>query len=272
MAQPILTLTTDFGLSDHYVGTMKGVILGICPRARIVDISHDVKPFAVSEAAYLIAQAYRYFPPGTVHVVVVDPGVGTSRRPILMEAAGQRFIAPDNGALGMIFSREKHKVRVISNSRYFRNPVSATFHGRDIFAPVAAHVAAGAPVSGIGKLIGDYVRADFEAPRRTGERTWLGSVLHIDRFGNVITNFQAAEFPDLHERRFAFKIGRRRIAALASNYAERAPGELFVIAGSSGYLEISVGQASAADLIRCAPGAPVDLTVERASRPSGPVN
>ena len=268
MASPIVTLTTDFGLSDHYVGTMKGVILGICPRARIVDISHDVKPFAVAEGAYLIAQAYSYFPPKTVHVVVVDPGVGTVRRPILMEAAVQYFVAPDNGVLGMICSREQHKVRLISNGRLFRNPVSATFHGRDIFAPVAAHMAAGVSASRVGKLVGDAVRLEFQNPQRTGEGKWLGRILHIDRFGNIVTNFEAANFPEIERREFAFKIGRRRIAALARNYAEHAPGEPFAIAGSSGYMEISVGQASAAEIVRCGPGAPVELSVDRASQPA----
>src|SRR5205823_156276 len=133
MTKPILTLTTDFGLSDHYVGTMKGVILGICPQAQMVDISHEVSPYEITEGAFLIAQAYRHFPKKTVHVVVVDPGVGTARRPILMEAAGQYFVAPDNGVLSMVYSREKHKVRLIANDRYFRKPVSTTFHGRDVF-------------------------------------------------------------------------------------------------------------------------------------------
>lgn len=261
MARPILTLTTDFGLSDHYVGTMKGVILGICPQARIVDISHDVKPFSVSESAYLIAQAYRYFPPKTVHVVVVDPGVGTSRRPILMEAAGQYFIAPDNGVLAMIYSREAHKVRVISKAKYFRKPVSATFHGRDIFAPVAAHVAAGTAALHMGNLIRDYIRPEFEKPRRAADGTWLGCVLHIDRFGNIVTNFEAAGFPDLERRNFAFFVGDSRVAAMARSYAGQAPGSLFAIAGSSGYIEFSIDRGSAANVIGCEPGAAVKLTV-----------
>ncbi len=261
MAQPLLTLTTDFGLSDHYVGTMKGVILGICPRARIVDISHDVQPFAVTEGAYLIAQAYRYFPRKTVHVVVVDPGVGTSRRPILVEAAGQYFIAPDNGVLGVIYSREKHKVRLISNDRYFQKPVSATFHGRDIFAPVAAHVASGIPVSHVGKIIGAYIRPEFEKPRPMGKRNWLGCVLHIDRFGNIVTNFEAAGFPDLQRRQFVFALGRRRITDMARSYADRKPGELFAIAGSSGFIEFSMNRSSAAEAGACGPGAPVKLTI-----------
>ena len=261
MARPILTLTTDFGLADHYVAAMKGVILGICPTAQIVDISHDVKPFAISEGAYLISQAYAAFPKKTVHIVVVDPGVGTARRPILMEAAGQRFVAPDNGALAMVYSRETHKIRLISNEKFFRKPVSKTFHGRDIFAPVAARVAAGEPPSRVGKIIDDYLRPVFEKPRRTGKRTWEGRILKIDRFGNIITNFQASEFPDLVLRNFTLALGPVQIGVMAKTYAECGPGELFVIEGSSGYLEISVGQASAAKQIRCEAGAAVELAL-----------
>ncbi|MGD0499000.1 MAG: SAM-dependent chlorinase/fluorinase [Bryobacteraceae bacterium] len=261
MARPILTLTTDFGLSDHYVASMKGVILSICPQAQIVDISHDVKPFEISEGAYLIAQAYRSFPRKTVHVVVVDPGVGTARRPILMEAAGQCFVAPDNGALAMIYSREAHKIRLISNEKYFRQPVSRTFHGRDIFAPVAAHIAAGEPPSCMGKLVHDYLRPVFEKPQRTGKRTWVGRILKIDRFGNVVTNFHASEFPDLERKDFFLALGPRQVGVMARTYAECAPGELFLIEGSSGYLEISVGQASAAKQIGCETGAAVELTL-----------
>jgi hypothetical protein len=261
MAQPLLTLTTDFGLSDHYVGVMKGVILGICPRAQIVDISHQVKPFEIAEAAYVIAQAYREFPKKTVHVVVVDPGVGTVRRPILMEAAGQCFVAPDNGALAMVYAREKCKIRLISNEQYFRQPVSSTFHGRDIFAPVAAHLAAGERPSRMGRLIQDYLRPDFEKPRRTGQRTWSGRILHIDRFGNVVTNFHAADFPDLERQSFSLVFGRRQVSVLARNYAECGAGELFAIEGSSGYLEASVNQGSAAKQIGCESGAVVEMTV-----------
>jgi S-adenosyl-L-methionine hydrolase (adenosine-forming) len=261
MAKPVLTLTTDFGTSGHYVAAMKGVILSICPEARIVDVCHDVRPFEIAEAAYLIAQVYRTFPKDTVHVVVVDPGVGTSRRPILMEAAGQRFVAPDNGALAMIYSREKAKVRLISNEKLFRKPVSRTFHGRDIFAPVAARIAGGLAPARVGRRIEDYLRPAFEKPKLTGDGAWTGYVLHIDRFGNVVTNFQAADFPDLDRLGFRMTLGQCEVAAMARNYAERGPGELFVIEGSSGYLEISVGQASAAAQIGCHVGAVAELTV-----------
>ncbi len=261
MRIPVLTLTTDFGLSDHYVGVMKGVILSICPQARIVDIGHSVNSFEIAEGAYLIAQAYRYFPAKTVHVVVVDPGVGTARRPILMEAAGQYFIAPDNGVLSMIYAREKHKIRLISNEKYYLHPVSRTFHGRDIFSPVAAHVASGVPPSRMGKLIEDYLRPAFQAPLQDGKRSWSGRVLKIDHFGNIITNFHRDEFPDLEKRDFSLTIGPHEIRVLARTYAETSPGELFAIVGSSGYLEVSVGQGSAAEKIGCESGAVVELRV-----------
>lgn len=259
MPTPLITLTTDFGLSDHYVGAMKGVILSICPRARIVDISHGVDAYAIAEGAFTIAQAYRCFPRGVVHVVVVDPGVGTSRRPILAQAAGQHFVAPDNGVLSMVYAREKHKVRTITASRYFRSPVSNTFHGRDIFAPVAAHLAGGVAAARFGSLIADYLRLDFDKPARTGRRTWTGAILKVDRFGNIVTNFAVQDFPELDKRDFAMVVGPRRVETLARHYAERGIGEPFVIVGSAGYYEISVGQASAAKLLGCAAGAPLEL-------------
>jgi len=261
MAASILTLTTDFGLADHYVGTMKGVILGICPAARIVDISHEVSPYEIADGAYRIAQAYRYFPRGTVHVVVVDPGVGTARRPILMEAAGQYFVAPDNGVLAMVFSQEKHSMRLISNDRYFRKPVSRTFHGRDIFAPVGAHIAAGVPPPYIGGFITDYLRPASLKPERSGKRTWQGRILSIDRFGNMVTNFHIDDFPKLERAHFTIATGPREVTVLARTYAETGPGELFAIVGSSGYLEISVSQGSAAKVTGCGVGGPAELTI-----------
>ena len=196
-----------------------------------------------------------------MHVVVVDPGVGTSRRPILLEAAGQYFVAPDNGVLSMIYSAGKHKIRLISNERYFRHPVSRTFHGRDIFAPVAAHLAAGIPPARMGKPIDDYLRPAFGKPTRTGKRTWTGQILRIDRFGNIVTNFHAADFPDLEKRNFSLAIGPVEISVMAHNYAECGPGELFLIFGSSGYLEVSLNQASAAARIGCEAGAPAELMI-----------
>ena len=261
MPRPILTLTTDFGLSDHFVGAMKGAILSVCPRAQIVDISHQVAPFAIAEGAYLIAQAHRFFRAGTVHVVVVDPGVGTARRPILAEAAGQYFVAPDNGVLSLIYSTGKHRVRVITNEKYFRKPVSRTFHGRDIFGPVAAHLGAGVAPARFGKAIADFVRLPLEHPQKSGKSVWTGQVLQVDRFGNVVTNFSVSEFPHLRKRKFTLLVGRNRISAIADTYTEHAPGELFLIAGSSGYLEISTNQGSAARQLECATGSAVELKI-----------
>ncbi len=259
MPAPIITLTTDFGLTDHFTGVMKGVILAIAPAARIVDITHQVAPYEITDGAFVIAQAYRYFPKRTIHVIVVDPGVGTSRRPILAEMAGQYFIAPDNGVLSMIFSREKARVRHITNERYFLEPVSRTFHGRDVFAPTAAHLARGIKPAQFGKIIDDHLRLTFEKPVRTGKRAWTGSVLKVDRFGNLITNLHIKEFPDVRSRRFGLNIGLQTVTRLALTFGECAPGELFVVEGSSGYLEVACNQASAAKALGCGTGSPVEL-------------
>jgi S-adenosyl-L-methionine hydrolase (adenosine-forming) len=179
----------------------------------------------------------------------------------LAQAAGQNFIAPDNGVLSMIYAREKHRVRAISNARYFLQPVSNTFHGRDIFAPVAAHLAGGVAAARFGKSIADYLRLDFDKPARTGRRTWTGAILKVDRFGNIVTNFSVEDFPDLDKRAFEMAVGAQRVNVLAKHYAERGPGDAFLILGSAGYYEISVGQASAAKLLGCGAGAPLELTL-----------
>jgi len=263
MRYPVITLTTDFGGADHFAGAMKGVILGIAPRARIVDISHEVPAFAVTGGAFAIAQAYRYFPPKSIHVVVVDPGVGSARRSILAEAGGHYFIAPDNGVLSMVFAREAgaEKVRHITAARYFLQPLSQTFHGRDVFAPVAAHLASGVPPARFGKRIGDYIRLDFFRPNRTGKRVWTGLVLHIDRFGNLVTNLHIDEFPGVRTRPFELNVGLEKLTRLAENFSAGQPGELLVIPGSSGYLEVAVREDSAARRLGCAAGAPVELVL-----------
>ena len=261
MLYPLITLTTDFGTSDHFVGTMKGVIAGIAPRARILDITHDVGPFEVSEGAFVIAQAYAYFPKRTVHVVVVDPGVGSMRRPIVAEMAGQYFVAPDNGVLSMVFSREKAKVRHITNEKFFLHPVSRTFHGRDVFSPVASHLANGVAPARFGKLIDDYLRLALEKPTRTGKRVWTGVVLKADRFGNLTTNLSIEEFPLVKTRPFELNVGLEKVARLALTFTECGPGELFVIVGSSGYLEVATNQGSAAKALGCGAGSPVELVL-----------
>lgn len=266
--KPIITLTTDFGLSDHFVGVMKGVILGIQPAARVVDINHGVAPYDIADGAFTIAQAYRYFPPKTIHVVVVDPGVGSARRPLLAEMAGQYFIAPDNGVLSMILAREKATVRHITAERYFLHPVSRTFHGRDVFSPAAAHLASGVTPAKFGKRIKDYLRASFDQPEQTdhrpepkGTRSWTGVILKADHFGNLATNFHIDQFPVIRTHAFSVTLGGRPIQRLALTFSECAPGELFVVIGSSGYLEIAVSEGSAAKALGTGAGAPVELTI-----------
>jgi S-adenosylmethionine hydrolase len=246
--RPVITLLTDFGSGDYYAGAMKGVLLGICPEAQLIDISHEVVPYAISQAAFILSQGWACFPQGTVHVIVVDPGVGSSRRPILAEAGGHYFVAPDNGVLTMIFDAAPTcTVREITAARYFRQPVSQTFHGRDIFAPIAAHLAMGTPTAAFGPPINDYVRLRFSE----------GCVLHIDRFGNVVTSFASRDYP----QPFRLRIGGQEISRITSSYAEAEPGQLFVIGGSAGYLEVSMNQGRAADELGIAVGAAVELVV-----------
>jgi S-adenosylmethionine hydrolase len=261
VTRPVITLTTDFGLSDHFVGVMKGVILGIQPAAQIVDISHGVQPYQIVDGAFTIAQAYRYFPKKTIHVVVVDPGVGSARRPLLAEMGGQYFVAPDNGVLSMVFAREKPKVRHITNERYFLHPLSRTFHGRDVFSPVAAHLAAGVTPAKFGKRIEDYLRASFDKPEQTGKHKWSGVILKADHFGNLATNFHIDHFPSLRTHAFSLNTGSQAITRLALTYSECAAGELFAIVGSSGYLEVAASQGSAAKALGCSVGSPVELTI-----------
>ncbi len=258
---PVITLTTDFGASDHFVGTMKGVILGITPRATVVDITHEIAPYDLNEAAFVIAQAWKYFPKRAIHVIVVDPGVGSARRPILAEAGGQFFIAPDNGVLSMIYDAAPHKVRVISNPKVVGKQVSRTFHGRDVFAPAAAHLAAGVPAAKFGKRIADYVRSFLLKPERIARHVWAGTVLKVDRFGNLITNLPIDDFVDVKTRPIELRVGLERIHRLALTYAETGIGELFAIAGSSGYIEVAANQASAAKRLGCGSGAPVELEI-----------
>ena len=261
--RPIITLTTDFGINDHFVGAMKGVILEIVPEAEIVDISHAVQAFDVLDGALAISQAYSYFPNGTVHVVVVDPGVGTERRPILASSDGFRFVAPDNGVLSLVYAKEERiRVRHITAEHYFRQPVSTTFHARDVFAPVAAYLAKMVDSHKFGDEIEDYVR--FAAPRAkaVGENRLRGVVLKVDRFGNLITNVAPEDAPALFAAPpggFKIVVANREITAIRTAYAEGAAGEVFGILGSMGYLEIVANRAAAAQLTGAAKGSEVNI-------------
>lgn len=259
---PVITLTTDFGLSDHFVGVVKGVILGIAPAATIVDITHQITPYEIGEAAFIIAETHKHFPAKSVHVVIVDPGVGTARRPILVESGGQYFLGPDNGVLSMVYQRRLSKVREVSNRKLFLPNMSATFHGRDVFAPVAAHLASGkVRPSQVGKSIEDYLHTQLDNPTRTGTRCWAGCVLKVDRFGNLITNFNVEMFPDVRTRPIVMIPGVARVERFIQTYAEGGAGEAAVIVGSSGYLEVVVNQGSASKLLGCIAGSPVELSI-----------
>lgn len=257
----IITLLTDFGHQDQFVGVMRGVIAGIAPKARVIDLCHEVQPFQIGQARFLLAQSRAYFPPRTIHVVVVDPGVGSERRPLLVEAGGQYFAGPDNGVFTDLFDLPKVRVRATSNLKYHLKNISPTFHGRDIFAPVAAHLAAGVTPSKFGPQVKDPVRLALGHPIRTGKRFWLGEVAHIDRFGNLITNLPVEEFPLIAQRGCLVKAGLEAIEGPSPNYASGAPGAPIVLIGSSGRLEIAVNQGRADRKLGVAIGSPVELEV-----------
>ena len=266
--RPIITLTTDFGSNDHFVGAVKGVIVDIVPDAQIVDISHAVQAFDVLDGALTISQAYSYFPSGTVHVVVVDPGVGTARRPILASSDGHHFVAPDNGVLSMVYAREERiRVRHITSEHYFRVPVSNTFHARDIFAPVAAWLAKQVDSDKFGDEIEDYVRFAAPKPKAVAEDRIRAVVLKVDRFGNLITNVTPEEVPAIFKPGAEFKItiGSKAFSEIRQTFADGAPGELFGIIGSMGYLEIVANRAAAAQLTGVGKGAEVSIFLGEAA-------
>jgi S-adenosyl-L-methionine hydrolase (adenosine-forming) len=263
--RPVITLTTDFGLNDHFVGAMKGVILAIVPEAAIVDISHAVQAFDVLDGAIAISQAYSYFPTGTVHVVVVDPGVGTTRRPIIASSDGYHFVAPDNGVLSMVYAKEERMhVRHVTSDHYFRQPVSSTFHGRDVFAPVAAYLAKQVDSHKFGEEIEDYVRFAAPRPKPAGENRIRAVVLKVDRFGNLITNVTSQDAPALFSDdpgKFKIVVGSKEVTEIRTSYADGAPGQVFGILGSMGYLEIAANRAPATQITGANKGTEVSIVL-----------
>ena len=229
----IITLLTDFGLHDPYVGIMKGAILGINPGAAIVDITHDVEPQDIGEAAFLIEEYQGHFPAGTIHVAVVDPGVGSTRRPIAVDSRGCIFVGPDNGIFTLVMESAA-SVRTIKNPDFMRSEISSTFHGRDVFAPAAALLARGAELSSAGPLITDAVRIEGLMPTADGD-VLAGKIIRLDRFGNAITNIKAALFHDfLKGNAFDIRVGDMTFTTLSKSYFE---AEFTCLEGSSGYLE-----------------------------------
>lgn len=267
--RPIVTLTSDFGLNDHFVGTMKGVILNICPDVEIVDICHAVQPFDVLDGALAIAQSYSQFPTGTVHIVVVDPGVGSARRPII--AAGDRhyFVAPDNGVLSLVYAREERlRVYHVTAEHYFLQPVSHTFHGRDIFSPTGAWLAKGVDLSKFGEEVTDFVRFNLPKPKPLDANTVRGVVLKADRFGNLVTNISPQDLPALFATPcppFKIAVGQGEITRICTSYVEGAPNELFGVLGSMGFLEIAANRGAATQIAGATKGAEVTVVMEGAA-------
>jgi S-adenosyl-L-methionine hydrolase (adenosine-forming) len=259
---PIIALLTDFGLEDAYVGIMKGVILSLSPEARLVDLSHEVPPQDVLSGALVLQSAWRYFPPGTIHLAVVDPGVGSRRRAMAAACGEQFLVGPDNGVFSLIFA-EQTPLTVISleNPHYFLANVATTFHGRDIFAPVAAHLSLGVPLTAFGPALFDPVRLDFPAPEFR-EAEVNGQIISVDHFGNLISNipFESLQIW-LRGRSASLRVNGRVIPHLATTYSDVSPGALLALCGSHGYLEIACRQGRAAQVLNAAVGARVQVNI-----------
>ncbi len=246
----IVTLTTDFGTRDPFVGAMKGVILGIHPDVRIVDIAHEIPQRDIAEAAFVLRESCPYFPAGTIHLAVVDPGVGSDRKAIIVETERYCFVGPDNGIFGAVCEKEAvRRVVAITNPDLMRPEVSATFHGRDVFAPAAAHLAKGVAVSAFGPEVSDWVRLELPEPKIEGARL-LGRVVRVDRFGNVITNVSEEAFRAFAgDGAFEIGAGTVRLREIVRSYASVSEGEPLALFGSSGVLEVSVNGGLASDVL-----------------------
>lgn len=250
-----ITLITDFGLSDHYVGVMKGVILSINRKIQIVDISHEIDSQDVAQAAYLLKQSYSFFPAGSIHVIVVDPGVGSNRPIIAADAGGYTFLAPDNGALKYIFDfYPDAKVFHVNNSKYILKNVSNTFHGRDIFSPVAAHLSLGVGLDDIGEPTNNFIVGNIAVPT-VGQIEITGEIVYIDRFGNGVTNIDGSLIQQSPGKTVIVK--GKKIGTISKTYSEHPKGMLLALIGSSGTLEISVNHGNAQNKLNLKTGDPV---------------
>jgi len=261
----IITFTSDFGTQGHYAGEVKGVLLSVNPEAKLVDISHQVAAHNLLEAAYIIARVYRAFEPRTVHLLVVDPGVGSSRRGLVVEADHHLFVAPDNGILSLVFAEAVvQRVISIEAEHYFRRPVSPTFHGRDIFAPVAAQLSTGSSPQSFGPEVKDYARLSLPEVNEVTPGVWEGFILHIDRFGNIITSIRPEKIRNKLGRDFKidrFSIQDQDIDTHVDHYAAGAEGTLFSLVSSGGYYEIAALKKSAAAMLNARRGMKVMLEI-----------
>ncbi|MCB9852715.1 MAG: SAM-dependent chlorinase/fluorinase [Phycisphaerales bacterium] len=253
----VITLLSDFGTADHYVACMKGVILQRAPTAQIVDITHTIQPQDVVHGAFVLRQVFEYFPPGTIHIAVVDPGVGTKRRIMAARYGNQTILAPDNGLMTFIHRDfVLDELRTIENSRLYQNEVSNTFHGRDIFAPVAGHLWQGMLMEKVGPIARQLELLNIDRPKSLERGGLEGQVLYVDHFGNVISNISAADLRGVRAplERLNVHVGPLRIGNLHTTYSDVKPGEIVAVIGSTGMLEIAVNQGNAASHLRAAPG------------------
>jgi len=251
MGEPIITLLTDFGTKDSYVASIKGVILSINPHCLVVDITHQVSPHDIQEGAFILANAYSYFPKGTIHLSVVDPGVGGARKPILLVTQNYFFIGPDNGLFTLVAQRERvTQVVVLIEQRYFLSKVSKTFHGRDLFAPVAAHLSLGIKPVTFGHEMNTIIKIGFQKPMLK-EGKLLGEILHIDTFGNLVSNIDKENlFRFTKGQPLVIRAGGKTISGLKEGYWEGKKGETIALLGSSGFLEISVREGNAQKMLK----------------------
>jgi len=246
MGRPTIALLTDFGTKDHYAGTMKGVALGICPDATLVDISHDLPAHDVLGAALELAAAYKYFPAGTIFLVVVDPGVGSKRRGIAVEAGDYKFVAPDNGVLSAVLDEHApRRIVELTERKYARPTVSRTFEGRDRFAPAAAWLAKGIELPALGRSAGAIERLEIPKPDVAGDHI-DGQVLRVDRFGNLITNIDRRTFDRLADGPLDIQVGSHIVSRVVSTYTDVGDGEVCALFGSTDHLEVAANGASAA--------------------------
>ena len=258
--RPVIALLSDFGTRDHYAGTMKGVVIGICPDVTLVDITHDITPHDVVEGALQLAASYRFFPPGTIFLAIVDPGVGSSRRGIAAEAGDYRFVAPDNGVLTAVL-RELPPKRVVelTERRYARPTVSRTFEGRDRFAPAAAWLAKGIQLTALGRTVTTYQHLDLPVAD-IGDTVLAGVVLLVDRFGNLVSNVERRTFEAFTRGQpVSLRVAGRPVAGVVATYADIRAGEVCALFGSTDRLEFAVNGGSAAETLGVGRGAAVEI-------------
>lgn len=261
--RPIITLTTDFGLQDHYVSVMKAIMLRIEPDVRFIDVSHDVPPQDVMAGAWVVRNAAMHFPPGTVHLVVVDPGVGTDRNPVVIRIKDQFFVGPDNGIFSLIADEFDYQAWKLTRSSFWEKSPSNTFHGRDIFSPVAAHLAGGTPPEEMGELVDELVTYRWAVPisDKDGIQGWI---IHIDRFGNLVSNISGELIREaIGDSRFRIYVGNTILNRVEKAYGSVTEGEPVAYIGSSGNLEIAINKGNAREMLGVQKGAQISIFTQK---------